>query len=150
MSTVRVLSYTTPLLGPPCRTNSGSIMVTRSSAVRSEEGFVLDHTPLTSRGVSTAGLNSALAVKVRLRPVWNLSSTGDPVMVRVGGGTRGDECDQRCGCGRHSNSQEISVRLKKSRYLRGDLQTKNFMLNVIVTPPSPPSLLNVKLHMIII
>ena len=65
-------------------------MVTRSSAIRLERGLILDHTPLTSRGVSTAGLNSALAVKVRLRPVWNPSSTGDPVMVRVGGGTRGE------------------------------------------------------------
>ena len=65
-------------------------MDTRPSVVRLEEGLLLNHIPLTSSGVSTAGLNSALAVKVRLRPVWNRSSTGDPVMVRVGGGPGGE------------------------------------------------------------
>ena len=62
-------------------------MLTRESAVGSEDGLLLVHIPLTVRGVSTAGLNSALPVRVRRRPVWNPSSTGDPVMVREGIGT---------------------------------------------------------------
>ena len=63
-------------------------MLTRESVVRSENGLVFVHIPSTVRGVSTAGLNSALPVRVRRRPVWNSSSTGDPVMVREGIGTK--------------------------------------------------------------
>ncbi len=46
-------------------------------------------TPPIIRGVSTAVLNSALPVNVTLRPVWKSSSRGEPVMRRVGVGTRG-------------------------------------------------------------
>ncbi len=46
-------------------------------------------TPPTIMGVFTAVLNSALPVNVTLRPVWKLSSKGEPVMRRVGVGTRG-------------------------------------------------------------
>ena len=63
-------------------------MLTRESAVRSKNGLVFVHIPSTVTGVSTAVLNSALPVRVRRRPVWNSSSTGDPVMVREGIGTK--------------------------------------------------------------
>ncbi len=46
-------------------------------------------TPPTIMDVSTAVLNSVLPVNATLRPVWKSSSTGEPVMIRVGVGTRG-------------------------------------------------------------
>ncbi len=46
-------------------------------------------TPPTIKDVSTAVSNSALPVNVTLRPVWKPSFRGEPVMRRVGVGTRG-------------------------------------------------------------
>ena len=65
-------------------------MLTRPSDVKSGE-LSLVQLPTTVMGMFTAGLNSALPVRVRRSPVWNPSSTGDEVMVREGGGTEGDE-----------------------------------------------------------
>ena len=65
-------------------------MLTRLSDVKSGE-LSLVQLPTTVMGMFTAGLNSVLPVRVRRSPVWNPLSTGDPVMVREGGGTKGEE-----------------------------------------------------------
>ena len=82
---VRLLSNTIGFV----LTITGSPILTRGSALRSEGGAVLVHVPSTSSGVLTAGWNSALPVKVKRRPVWNPSLIGDPVMMIKGGGTEG-------------------------------------------------------------
>ena len=65
-------------------------MLTRLSDLKSEE-LSLVQFPATVKGVFTAGLNSALPVRVKRSPVWNPLSTGDPVIVSEGGGTEGEE-----------------------------------------------------------
>ena len=83
---MRVVSYT---LGLDC-TSAEPSTLTRPSDVMSEE-LSLVQLPTTVIGMFTAGLNSALPVRMRRSPVWNPSSIGDPVMVREGGGTEGEE-----------------------------------------------------------